>query len=308
MEKEFEESFNEIYDKIVLSCSNRLKEVKSKNNKFVLVVGIVLIIINLIFIIVPSLRYLIGLTMSISFCLLLIFIMSGNKNYRRIYKNNVIEGLVKSCNENYYYSQENGISRIEYGLSGFDNKIDEYFSEDRIFGTLENGDNFQIAEVVTHEVKRIRDSDGNVKEEKVQTFRGVYGIVRLEKNTLSNIYIASNSKFRKFNKNRVEVDSSVFEEYYDCITRDRMTAMRIFTSDLIEKYIEIVKDNKYGFELKIVDNMIYFRYKTNQLFEPPMFSSGLEKNFMKKNYKVMYYPLEIMKATTKAVHEVFGEQ
>lgn len=307
MEKEFDESFEKLYDEIYNSCKDRLKEVKDKNNKFLLVVGTVFAVINLIIIIIPSTRYLMGLSISISVCVLLILMMSGNKNYRKIYKDNVVEGLVKAYNEKFYYSQENGINRVEYGLAKFDNKVDEYFSEDMILGTLENGDNFQLAEVATYEITKTRDSEGNIKEEKHQTFRGMFGIVRLEKNTLADIYIASNSKFRKFSKNRLEVDSSLFEEYYDCITKDKVTAMRIFTSELIEKYIEIVKDNKYGFELKIIDNMIFFRYKTNQLFEPPMFSSGLDKTFIKKNYKVMYYPLEIMKATTDAVHEVFGE-
>lgn len=307
MEKEFEESFEGLYNKIYDSCKDRLKEVKDKNNKFLLVVGIVLAVINLIIYIMPNLRYLFGLSMSISACVLMILLMSGNKNYKRIYKENVIEGLVKAYNEKFYYSPTNGITKVEYGLSNFDNKVDEYYSEDRVYGTLDNGDNFQLAEVVTFEVSRIVDADGKVKENKTQTFRGMYGVVRLEKNTLSNIYIASNSKFRKFSKNRLEVDSSLFEEYYDCITKDKVDTMRIFTSELIEKYIEIVKDNKYGFELKIVDNMMFFRYKTNQLFEPPMFSSGLDKNFIKKNYKVLYYPLEIMKSTIDAVHEVFGE-
>lgn len=307
MEKEFEENFEKVYMKIYDSCKDRLKEVKDKNNKFLLIVGAVLALINLVIYIIPSARYLIGLSISISVCVLLILLISGNKNYRRIYKENVIEGLVKAYNEEFYYSPTTGITRTEYGMSHFDNKIDEYFSEDRIYGTLEKGDNFQLAEVATFEITRTVDSEGKVKEEKTQTFRGMYGVVRLEKNTLANIYIANNSKFRKFNKNRLEVDSSLFEEYYDCITEDRVTAMRIFTSELIEKYIEIVKDNKYGFELKIIDNTIYFRYKTNQLFEPPMFSSGLDKNFVKKNYKVIYYPLEIMRSTIDAVHEVFGE-
>ncbi len=307
MEKEFEESFESLYNKIYDSCKDRLKEVKDKNNKFLLVVGIVLAVINVVIYVVPSFRYLIGLSMSISACVLMILMMSGNKNYKRIYKENVIEGLVKAYNEKFYYSPTNGITKVEYGLSNFDNKVDEYYSEDRVYGTMENGDNFQLAEVVTFEVSKTVDSDGKVKESKTQTFRGMYGVVRLEKNTLSNIYIASNSKFRKFSKNRLEVDSSLFEEYYDCITKDKVDTMRIFTSELIEKYIEIVKDNKYGFELKIIDNMIFFRYKTNQLFEPPMFSSGLDKNFVKKNYKVLYYPLEIMKSTIDAVHDVFGE-
>lgn len=307
MEKEFEESFEKIYNEIYDSCKDRLKEVKETNNKFLLVVGIVLAIINIVNFIIPSYRFTMGVTLSLSACVLFYLMMSGNKNYKRIYKENVIERLVKSYNENFYYSPADGITKIEYGLSNFDNKVDEYYSEDRVFGTMKNGDNFQLAEVVTFEVTKTRDADGNVKESKTQTFRGMYGVVRLEKNTLSNIYIASDSKVRKFNKNRVEVDSSLFEEYYDCITKDKVDTMRIFTSELIEKYIEIVKDNKYGFELKIIDNMMFFRYKTNQLFEPPMFSSGLDKDFVKKNYKVLYYPLEIMKSTVDAVHEVFGE-
>lgn len=307
MEKEFEENFEKVYSKIYDSCKDRLKEVKDKNNKFVLVVGIVLAVINLIIVINPKTRYLIGLSLSISVCVLMILMISGNKNYRRIYKENVIEGLVKSYNEKFYYSPTSGITKVEYGLSKFDNKVDEYFSEDRIYGTMENGDNFQLAEVATYEIKKVLDSEGKQKEEKIQTFRGMYGIVRLDKNTLSDIYIASNSKFRKFSKNRLEIDSSLFEEYYDCITDDKVTAMRIFTSELIEKYIEIVKDNKYGFELKIIDNTIFFRYRTKQLFEPPMFSSGLDKTFVKKNYKVIYFPLEIMKSTIDAIHGVFVE-
>lgn len=307
MEKEFEENFEKAYAKIYDSCKDRLKEVKTKNNKFLFVVGAVLAVFNLIIFIIPNLKYLIGLTISLSLCLLMILAISGNKNYRRIYKENVIEGLVRAYNERFYYAPTTGITRVEYGMSNFDDKVDEYFSEDRIYGTLDTGDNFQLAEVATYEISKTVDEEGKVKEEKTQTFRGMYGIVRLEKNTLANIYIASNSKFRKFSKNRLEIDSSLFEEYYDCITQDKVTAMRIFTSELIEKYIEIVKDNKYGFELKIIDNIIYFRYKTKRLFEPPIFLSGLDKTFVKKNYKVIYYPLEIMKATIESVHEVFGE-
>ena len=307
MEKEFDENFEKLYNQIYNSCKDRLKEVKDKNNKFLMTVALVFLVINFIIFIVPSWKYLIGLTISLSVCILMILMISGNKNYRRIYKENVIEGLVKAYNEKFYYSPTQGITKVEYCLSNFDNKVDEYYSEDRVYGTMENGDNFQLAEVVTYDVSRTIDSEGKVTEDKTQTFRGMYGIVRLEKNTLSNIYIASNSRVRKFNKDRLEVDSSLFEEYYDCITKDKVTAMRIFTSELIEKYIEIVKDNKYGFELKIIDNMIFFRYKTNQLFEPPMFSTGLDKTFIKKNYKVMYYPLEIMRQTIDAVHEVFGE-
>ncbi len=305
MEKEFESSFEKIYEEIVMSCSDRLKEVKTKNNKFLLVALIVLAVINLIFLIVPSIRYAISFVLAISVCILVYFYITGNGNYRRIYKECVIEKLVKAFNERFYYDPKTGITRAEYNMSHFDEKHNEYHSEDRIFGTLENGDNFQLSEVNAAEIIRKKDSSGKTQETKKQTFRGMYGIVRLQKNTLTNIHIASENSFKKFVKNRVEVDSSEFEKYYDCLTKDRVDAMRIFTADLIEKYIEIVRDNKYGFELKIVDNLMFFRYKTNQLFEPPMFKTGLDKDFVKKNYKVIYYPLEIMKSTIDCINEVF---
>lgn len=304
MEKEFENSFERIYEATVISCKDRLKDVKTKNNKFLLMVLIVLTIINLIVLIIPSIRFIISLTISVSVAILIYLYIVGSENYKRIYKECVIEKLVKSFCDRFYYDLKTGITRAEYNMSHFDERHNQYKSEDRIFGTLENGDNFQISEVNALEVIRKKDSSGKIQETKKETFRGIYGIVRLQKNTLLNIHIASDNYFKRFIKNRVEVDSSEFEKYYDCLTSDKVDAMRIFTSELIEKYIEIVRDNKYGFELKIVDNMIFFRYKTNQLFEPPMFKSGLDKDFMKKNYKVIYYPLEIMKSTIDCINEI----
>ena len=59
---------------------------------------------------------------------------------------------------------------------------------------------------------------------------------------------------------------------------------------------EIVDDLKYIYsntisvsstsnELKIEDDMIYFRYKCGQLFEPPTLKNGLDKDLIKKYYK-----------------------
>lgn len=307
MEKEFEKNFEKIYNIICDSCKNTLKQAKNRNRSIFLSVFIVFAIILFRIYINENTRNLTILSGALLTCFLLILLIFLNKVYRKIYKENVIKGLVNAYNEKFHYTPTIGISRSEYRMSHFDDDVDEYYSEDRIYGTLEKGDEFQLAELATYEISRYVDEEEKVTEVKTQTFRGLYGVVKLAKNTLSDIYIASNSKTRKFSKNRLEVDSSLFEEYYDCITKDRVNAMRIFTSELIEKYIDIVKDNKYGFELKIIDNLIYFRYKTKQIFEPPKFSLGLDKDLLKKNYKAIYYPLEIMRLTVEAVHDVFEQ-
>ena len=308
MEKEFEESFNEIYDKIVMTCSGKLKEIKSKNNKFVLIVFIVLAILNIIMFCNSSLKGIISLSISVSFFILIFFYITGEGNYKRLYKKYVIEELVKGYNNRFYYDAETGITRVEYNMAHFEEKYDEYMAEDRIFGTLETGDNFQLSEITTMNVIETKDSSGRIQKTRKQAFRGLYGIIRLKKNPLINVHIASDNFWKRYVKNRIEMDSSEFEKYYDCLTRDKIDTMRIFTSDLIEKYIEIVRDNKYGFELKIVDDMVFLRYKTNQVFEPPMFKTGLEREFLKKNYKVIYYPLEIINATIKNMNEIMEDR
>ena len=305
MEKEFEASFEEAYEKVKMTCTDTLKEVKKENNKFLQKVLIVLIILNIIVAVVPEIRFVISLSICLSICVLIFLYSTGNKNYGKIYKETVIEQLIKSYNERFYYDPQMGIAKIDYSLAQFDEKYDIYESEDRIFGRFDKGDNFQLSEVAILELKKSKDSKGRTVTTKKQVFRGMYGIVRLERNTLSTIHITSTNPKNRFIKHRVEVDSSEFEQYYDCLTRDRIDAMRIFTPDLIEKYVDLVRDNKYGIELKIRDDMLFFRYKTNQVFEPPMYKSGLEKDFLKKNYRIIFYPLNIMKSTVDAVHEIY---
>ncbi len=304
MEKGFEESFEQIYDQIYTESANKLKEVNSKNNMFILGITLVLIIINVIVLLVPNTQSMFVLSLSISVIVFILFCVIGRNSYKKIYKAVVINSLVKGYNENIYYDAKAGISRAEYDMSQFDKGYDEFYSEDKIYGTFENGENFQMAEVVTEDVNRYRDADGNEKIERTLIFKGLFGKVNLINNISSRVYIVSNSGFRKFSKKRVEIDSSEFEEYYDCITDDKVKAMRIFTADLIEKYIEIVKDNKNGFELKIEDNNLFFRYKCGNVFEPPTFKSGLDKEFVKKYYKLIYYPLEIIKSTIENIREL----
>ena len=304
MEKEFENSFDAIYENIYEKSVGVLNEAKSKKNKFLLILFIALIIINLFIFIIPQSRNLVVLSITISIIVMMIIMLVGSQSYRKLYKDCVINNLVKQYNPNLNYDQKIGINYNKYRESSFDITFDEYYSEDRIYGSLDSGENFEMAEVVTEQVNRYKDANNQWKEEKTELFRGIYGIVYLNKNILSKIYIASDFALRKFSKDRIEVDSSEFEKYYDLVTKDKVKGMSIFTSELIEKYVDIVKDSNNSFELKIEGNMIYFRYKCSNIFEPPTFKTGLDKEFVKKYYKLIYYPIEIIKNTVENINQV----
>lgn len=116
----------------------------------------------------------------------------------------------------------------------------------------------------------------------------------MPRNIISRIYISNDSITKRYSEDRIEVDSAEFEKYYDCMSKEKVRTLRILTSDVIEKFNEIRRNSKYGFELKIEDDMIYFRYKCGQIFEPPTFKSGLDKEIIKKYYRYIYFPLELV--------------
>ena len=297
-------SFEEIYERVYNSSKDRLKEIKNKNNKFILTVALIAIILNICIYIFAEQKYIVTLTISLSFCLLIVLYVNSSKIYRKAYKDCVIQSLIKEYNDKLYYNQALGIHKVEYTISNFDNNIDEYFSEDKIWGTLKSGEPVQLAEIATYTIERYTDSDGNRKEERTETFRGMYGLVKLEKNINSEIKVSTNYNIKRFNKQRMEIDSTEFEKYYDIFSKDKITAMSIFTSDLIEKYIDIINVSNRPLEIKIKDNLLYFRFRCGQMFEPPTFSDGLNENLIRKYYKMVFYPMEVLQKTVENINTI----
>ena len=298
MKKDFEEIYTEVYDE----CINNLKEVRNKLGKFVSGILLVLVVINVIVGIVAEYKSLLTISISLSVLVLLVFLKKAHKIYSQKYKEFVIGSLVKKYNQGLSFDSKSGLAVIDYRMSNFDNTFKEYYSEDRIYGTLEDGTVIQSSEVTTYDVSHYVDSNGENKTSKTQTFRGYYGVIKLSKNPALDITILDDNFTKKYSKKRVEVDSLEFEKFYDCITNDRVQAMEIFTSDLIEKYIDIRNVNKYLFEVKINNNMLYFRYKCGDVFEAPAFGLGLNKDFVRKYYKLIFYPLEVIEETVKHIY------
>lgn len=299
--RDFDEEFESIYREVYENCETKLKENKDKLNKFLIIVFFVLAVINLVIYIAAEAKFIVTGTLGISFCIMLFLLIQGREIYKKSYKNNVINALVRSYNPKLYFDQKMGMSKFDYTMSNFDSSFNEFFSEDQIYGTLENGTKVKIAEVATAIINKTKDANGNEKTDRTETFRGMYGTIKLPYNVTSRIYIYNDSITNRFSGDRIEIDSSEFEKYYDCFSTEKVTALRILTAEVIEKFNEIRRNSKYAFELKLEDDMIYYRYKCGRLFEPPTFGSGLDKELIKKYYRFIYYPLEIIEKMSENV-------
>ena len=161
-----------------------------------------------------------------------------------------------------------------------------------------------FSEVTTFKVTRRVNDQGVEVEDRVETFRGMFGVVYLNKNSMMNIGIYGDSRMRRFRRDRIEMDSTEFEQYYDLVTDDKIRAMRVFTSDLLEKFIDVKKAHKNGVEVKIEWDKIYFRFRCGEIFEPPAFVNGLKKEYLKSFYNHIYYPLELLDKTVECLNEI----
>lgn len=300
MDQEFESIYQKIYD----SSYSRLAEVKDKNRKFLLIFGLALLVINLFIYIIPATKLFSVLFICMSVCLLIFFIILGNQAYTSAYKKCVIEGLVKSYNPSIHFDPAIGISEMEYRASGFDNDFNEYNSEDRIYGRFDNGDSFQLAEVTTYRITRRVNDEGVEMEDRVETYRGMYGVVYLNKSSMFKAGIYGDSIMRRYRQDRIEMDSSEFEKYYDLVTDDKIRAMRIFTADLMEKYLDIRRNHKHGVELIIDWDKVYFRFRCGEIFEPPKFMKFLTREVLRGFYNQIYYPLELLDKTVESINEI----
>lgn len=305
--RNFDEEFERVYSEVCTNSQEKLKSDRNKINKFLITVFFILVIINVVIYLAVETKAIVLGSLAVVFCIMLFLAIQGREIYKKNYKNNVINALVKAYNPKLYYDQKCGISKYDYTMSNFDTSFNEFFSEDQIHGTLENGAKLRMAEVATAIIRRSRDSDGNTKKDRTETFRGMYGVIKMPHNITSSIYIANDSITKKYNNDRIEVDSLEFEKYYDCMSKEKVRTLMILTSDLIEKFNEIRRNSKFGFELKVEDDMIYFRYKCGQIFEPPTFRDGLDKELIRRYYRYIYYPLEIIIKLSENVSNVIEQ-
>lgn len=300
-----EEIFEEVYSKVNDLSKDVLKDAKKTQLKILLITAIILVVASVIIYFKVKSKNIIPLIITISVGILLFVYFMGNKFFRQKYKDIVIKNLIKIYNSKMYYDPKYGINMRDYKLADFNNDFNEYYSEDRIFGTLDDGSNFQMAEVVTAVVET-QGSGKNTTTTRNETFSGLYGIIELTKNLLVDVLVVNNSHLNRYSKDRIEIDSSEFEEFYDLITKDKIMALRIFTPEIIEKFNELRREHpKYGFELKLVNDKIFYRFRCgHDLFEPPIFKSSLDKKSLEKYFKLIYYTIELSNALAKSISNI----
>jgi len=253
-----------------------------------IILGIILLVVKSIFII--HIAIVLGL-----FVFILIPNIASSK-YNKVYKNEIIKNIMLENNMEYYPDQ--GMSIEDYRYAKFES-FDRYHSNDLIKGKINNID-YILADVHTED--RREDSDGDTHY--VTLFRGSVSKLEMKKNLNSFIYIVNNKSVLFSKKYLINIDNEAFEKTFDIYSDNDILAMRILTPDVTNSILDLTNETGIHTEIKIFNNIIYFRFYTEDLFSPSIKDTDKEATNIAFYFKLIDGINLIMKNILDVIEEV----
>lgn len=293
--------FEEVYKEICENGGNEFVIEYKKNISMIIKCFIISIVVSIV------LFYIAGVNIAGCFlilgCLILFFSMLKLQDkYLKKYKEIIITKLIKLYNPKLNYNSDFGFKENDYKKSNLPEKFDEFKSRDSIYGKISEYIDFKLAYIITYRKERVFVDDVE-KIERIETFKGMFGACRISKNINSELIIDLNDFKRKYSLNRVELESLDFEKSFDCFSNNKIKALQILTPDVIEKINELCSRFKNSFQLRIHNNMIFFRFSLEDLFAPPKFKNPLDKERIKKLYDAVYLSDNIVECIFESIYE-----
>ena len=303
--------FNKIYEQILIKHADKMEEMKKQIINILLFAYIICFVIFM-----PLFLYTNNIVFLIIFLFLICLIpfifskIGVNYEYVKYFKQNVIKTFVKAYCETLNFIPEYGILPSIYAEGEFD-PFNKYYSEDLITGKLENGYKIDMSEVYA-----IFKTENGSQDDKA--FRGLFARIVFEKSVPTNLEIRRNELFspkRKFYrikvrrniqkmvKEKIEMDSGEFERFFDVYSDNKIIAMQLLTSNIMEMLIDFKNKNKITPELTLKKNELYIRFETGRMFEASLFSKSTNYNRLKKYYNIINFKLKITENFVNSIAE-----
>lgn len=296
-------NFDVIYEKLYENVGKEVEAKITKKRNNLIKILIILILLIVIAYIVGDIEIL-GLCI-ITGCLVFIFFLFKIEELKlRMYREDIIKNLVKFCNMNLNYDYNSGIKEIDYISSNIPGKYDVFQSKDYIYGKIQKNINLEISYINTYK-KEKHIEDGKEVIEKIETFKGVFGIVNINKNINAEVIIDLNDFKRKYNLNKVEVDSIEFEKSFDCFSDNKIVALQVLTPNVLEQINKLCETFKKTMQIRISNNKIFYRIYLDDIFLPHRFKKILEKNRLKMIYELIYNSEMLIESIFESINESF---
>ncbi len=281
---------------------------KTKLIRTLILVGILVVVLIAIFLLYKDsyvekmqeleiILAIVGVAFAIAFIVSIFHVGKSAQKYNKIFKTVILPNLLFNIDKNLTYTPKNGLSKEVYDQSGLAINYNQYSSEDYISGYIADNALLEMSEINAEEIQTNEKGQPVV----VNSFNGILAVATLKKSVNNNIKIVKNSFWKGKREANIRIASIQFEKYFDMYADNKVNAMQIFTTDVIEEIIGFVQEMKIHLEISIIDNKFYIAFKTGQMYEGGITQNT--KELLSKYYVVTYFMISLIKRINKAIED-----
>lgn len=314
--KTFEEIFNELQNNNT-EIDDIFKKLQTKKYKakkislticlildILLTILFILIINNLsIFYIIPVITFTIILNLLI-FGIVNTFVGTNNVQleFDNKYKDIVIKRLINNFYDNIEYFPNKEMPEYIYDKPNYE-YYDIYNSNDYFEGLINNKYSIQMADILTEEEETYKDSKGNTHTRTITKFHGLFAKIVIDKSINSYLEIMLNGNI-PFGKDKLNMDSSEFEKYFDVKTSNKIIGMQLLTADIMESLINFKNNTNMNYDIHINNNEIYLRFHSGEMFEADNFKkSALDKDTIYQYFYMLNFTYNLSTKLINIINE-----
>lgn len=310
-------TFDEIYNELQNANNNELTELwkqakreNEKSKKISLIICLIIdILVAMLFlkngikgIFLPPMIMIFWVTNIFVFIIVSVIFSKSKSEYNFKYKQIVINKIINNFYNNLEYFPQKPMPEYIYKEQIYEN-YDKYFSEDYFEAQINNKHSIQMAEILTQEEEKYKDSDGNTQTRTITKFQGLFAKILMDKSIESELRIMQNGSMF-LEKNRLKMDSSEFEKYFDVKASNKIIGMQLLTSDVMEELVEFENKTNMKYDISIDKNNLYLRFHCGDMFEPVNIKKGiLEKTVLQKYFYMLNFTYNLSNKLINVVND-----
>jgi len=312
-------TFDEIYEELQNRDKSELnivwKEAEKANKEAKKISGIICLIVD-VFVIMFSLKdiissgsldLLVAIVMKVVFINLGILLLVSMKKeterkynvFNDKYKKILINKLMGNFYNNLEYFPNKEMPEYIYEKLQYEH-YDRYSSEDYFEALINKKNSIQMAEILTQKEKKHTNSETIL----ITKFHGLFAKIELDKSINEELRIMQNGDaFLRGNK--LKMDSSEFEKYFDVQTSNKIVGMQLLTADVMEELIDFENKTKMKYDIFIKGNELYLRFHSGAMFETTTLKNGpVDKKTMEQYFYMLNFTYNLSNMLINLINDV----
>lgn len=226
-----------------------------------------------------------SLTIGIILTLILVGLyMKNKKDFDREFKQRIMQRLIKNINPTLEYDYFGGKNIFQSYYSTFPDQeeYNGYETTDYIHGKMSGIDLAMCKISLLNYSKKTGE-----KINTVETF--LFSKNKINFSSPSKVMIKPNNYFNAHKRDRIQMDSSKFEKYFDVFSDSDIVAMQILTHDVMEELFLFYLEYRCKFEIIVKDNNLLIKFLTGDVFNPKVLKKVTDSNLLLTYYSVLNF-------------------